>query len=198
MSNQSIPPTPKSVQTTNVEGLDGATCSACGCDPYVIEAAKAALNTIVRDKKRREQLAGDQKPYAASTCSLTLLDGSTCHLRVWICDSKQTVQDLVKRWHGFLPSDLQDAASVENEGVLTMCIWVRHDSTPARIAHEAYHAVTLLVDAMGINPNDYTTVRPNPDDPDFGYEPAELAAYLIETIVDDVMLQQGKFNLPNV
>lgn len=29
-----------------------ATCSACGCDPYVIEAAKAAVNTLVRENER--------------------------------------------------------------------------------------------------------------------------------------------------
>lgn len=29
-----------------------APCSACGCDPYVIEAAKAAVNTLVRENER--------------------------------------------------------------------------------------------------------------------------------------------------
>ena len=33
-------------------GCPGVTCSACGCDPYVIEAAKAAVNTLVRENER--------------------------------------------------------------------------------------------------------------------------------------------------
>lgn len=34
------------------EGRSAAPCSACGCDHFAIEAAKAAVNTLVRENER--------------------------------------------------------------------------------------------------------------------------------------------------
>lgn len=75
----------------------------------------------------------------------------------------------------------------------TACIWIRGDTSPALIAHEAYHATTMLVEAMQIDPNDYSVVRPKADDPDFGYQPAELAAHLLQAIVEEALIQQRVF-----
>ena len=37
---------------SQMKGCSQTACSACGCDPYVIEAAKASVNTLVRENER--------------------------------------------------------------------------------------------------------------------------------------------------
>lgn len=212
--------TPEAKQPASA-GCHHTPCSACGYDRLTLEAAaQSAVNTLVRENERlRERYAkaeasahlaqlqldliggcadlvrNSRVPFNKREHRVTLCDGTECNLKIWICDSKNTVQRLVTDYMGFLPSDLSDAASVDEDGIIY--IWVRHDSTPARVAHEAYHATTMLIDKIGINPNDYSLHCPRADDADFGFIPAELPAVLIENIVSEVLLQQRKFYLPN-
>ena len=41
-----------SEQTTNESPSPSTACSACGHDPFAMEAAKAAVNTLVRENER--------------------------------------------------------------------------------------------------------------------------------------------------
>ncbi len=116
--------------------------------------------------------------------TLRLQDGTTQALTLYLCADKAEVQATVKAVLGYLPSDCTDCFWMIQGGVH---IAIRRDASPGRIAHEAFHAVAAVAAQRGLDPNDYSIIRPRGDD--FGYVPAEVCADLCEQIVNTMTLE---------
>ncbi len=110
---------------------------------------------------------------------LCLATGSLLHVCIHTCADKEEVQRVVQSALGYLPSDCTDCFWIDGDEVN---IAIRKDTTPGRLAHEAYHAVSIVAEIQGLDPNDYELVRPRNDD--FGYIPAEVCADLCEQLVN--------------
>jgi len=134
---------------------------------------------------------------------LGLIDGTTVKLRTHVCESKEKLHKSVKRTLGYLPTDCDELfmgvahkhSHVGDFHLMRVVFWVQRDSSPAKVAHEALHAVMYAMGMMNLDPNDYELRRPKADDPDYGFIPAEVAATMMENIVDDIMKHQATYRV---
>ena len=56
-------------------GCRAATCSSCGYDPFAMEAAKAACNTLVRDNERlRDRAAQSENDACLAELKIALME----------------------------------------------------------------------------------------------------------------------------
>ena len=110
-------------------------------------------------------------------------------LKLWICENRKDVQDMLTGLGETLPSDLTEACWMKNCND-SIYMLIQRDSSPGRLAHEAFHGTLFWMQRQGLDPNCHNVIRPGGNTTkDYGFIPAEIAANMVEQIVEFALLK---------